>query len=371
MEVAEKLYLMKLNYAFNCSNTQWVVDFLNKYRKPSLLFNKKQDIISETELLYERFNKFIEIAKSFDAEKELVECEKKGIKVICYLEDDYPEELKIISSPPLALYIMGDLKPMLSVSIVGTRRPTEYGVKMTEKISYDLAKVGIRVVSGLARGIDTIAHKMALKAKGKTVAVIGSGFNYIYPPENKDLVDKIVKDGGAVITEYPLSLRPYKQNFPRRNRIISALSFATLVIEGDYNSGALITARYALEQGKDVMAVCGRVDEPNSNGPNKLIKEGAYLVRNAKDVIELIPSHELFGIDIKKLADEKKEREISITEAGRRIYNLLKEKRELTPDEISDLCNIDMPELFNYLFELETEGIIELFAGKYRIKEDL
>lgn len=366
MELEEKRYILKLNYALNYSNTDWVVNLLEKYKKPSALFEDNNDIVTEAELLSEKFDKFIEIAKKFNSEKEINECEKRGINIITYFDEDYPQSLKNISNPPLVLYVMGNIKDMPSISIVGTRHPTDYGVKNTALISYDLAKIGIRVVSGLARGIDTVAHKNAIKAKGVTLAVIGSGFDKIYPPENTELAKEIIKSGGAVITEYPLFSKPLKTNFPKRNRIISALSFATLVVEGDFNSGALITARYAVEQGKDVMAIPGRVDWRFSNGPNSLIKDGAYLVRNVKDIIELIPSSELFEVDIKKLYKEDK-KEIKLTGKASEIYNFIKEKKEATVDEISSFLNIELTELFNYLFELETSGLITLFAGKYKL----
>jgi DNA processing protein len=292
---------------------------------------------------------------------------KAGCHQIMYgIESGSEEILKNINNPPIVLYVMGEIKDMPSVSIVGTRHPTDYGAKNTAKISYDLARIGLRVVSGLARGIDTVAHKAAIKAKGVTIAVIGSGLNNIYPPENKELAEIISSNRGAVISEYPLFSKPLKNNFPRRNRIISALSFATLVIEGDFNSGALITARYAVEQGREVMALPGSVDSRFSNGPNSLIKEGAYLVRNAKDIIELIPSSELFDIDLKKLY-KNEEKEINLSPKGNIVYEFLKTKKEATVDEISAALNIEISELFNYLFELETSGAVTLFAGKYKI----
>ncbi|HPO95726.1 MAG TPA: DNA-processing protein DprA [Elusimicrobiales bacterium] len=366
MELKEKKFILKLNYALNYSNTDWVIDLLEKYKKPSLLFENNKEILLEAELLAERFNKFIDMAKNFDSDKEIEECEKRNIKIIAYLDPDYPQILKNINNPPIVLYVMGEIKDMPSVSIVGTRHPTDYGAKNTAKISYDRARIGLRVVSGLARGIDTVAHKAAIKAKGVTIAVIGSGLNNIYPPENKELAEIISSNRGAVISEYPLFSKPLKNNFPRRNRIISALSFATLVIEGDFNSGALITARYAVEQGREVMALPGSVDSRFSNGPNSLIKEGAYLVRNAKDIIELIPSSELFDIDLKKLY-KNEEKEINLSPKGNIVYEFLKTKKEATVDEISAALNIEISELFNYLFELETSGAVTLFAGKYKI----
>ncbi|MEF3280884.1 MAG: DNA-processing protein DprA [Elusimicrobiota bacterium] len=369
MEIKEKLYFLKLNSVFVYSNTDWVINFVEKYGKVSILFeNSAVDLISEAELLVEKFKKIIDNAKKFDAEKEIEDCEKRKIDIITYMDDNYPASLKNISNPPLVLYVKGKIEDKLSLSVVGTRKPTEYGAKYASKICFDIAKTGIVITSGLARGIDTIAHKTAIKAGGTTWAVIGSGFNRIYPPENKELAEDIIKNGGAIISEYPLSSQPLKMNFPRRNRIISALSFATFVVEGDYNSGALITARYAIEQGKDVMALPGSIDNRYSNGPNKLIKEGAYLVRNALDIIELIPTSELFGVDIKKLY-VKEVKKLDLTPLASKIYKIIEEKSEVTPDEISHLLGIKISELFTYLFELEASGLVTLFGGKYSIRK--
>lgn len=368
MELNELIYLLKLNSVFVYSNTDWIVEFVKKY-KPSMLFkNDIYEIAGETELLVEKVKKVVEDAKKFDAEKEINECEKKGIKIISYLDDEYPLQLKDISNPPLVLYVKGSICKRLSLSIVGTRKPTEYGIKYANEFASLIAKTGIVITSGLARGIDTIVHKSALKSHGTTWAVVGCGLNKVYPPENKELFDEIVEKGGAVISEYPVNSMPLKINFPKRNRIISALSFGTFVIEGDYNSGALITARYAIEQGKEVMALPGRIDCRLSNGPNKLISEGAYPIIKVRDILDLIPPQELFGINIKGISEDKKQ-EIELTEQSRKIYELLKERKELTIDEISIALNISISEVFNYIFELESKQIILSFGGKYRINE--
>lgn len=368
-KIDELVSFLKLNSAFIYTSTDWAVDIINTYKSAKYLLETDiREFSDSVTLLPEKIEKIIDTANKFNAEKELEKCEKLGIKIITYLDEEYPESLRFISNPPLVLYVKGNLKELPSVSVVGTRHPTPYGVKYAKQIVSDMARIGLNIVSGLARGIDTVAHKAALNAKGKTYAVIGSGLNRIYPPENTKLADKIAESGGCVLSEYPLDTRPLKPNFPRRNRIISALSFATLVVEGDYNSGAMITARYAVEQGKDVMAIPGSLDNRMSNGPNKLIKEGAYPVRNIKDIIELIPNSELFNINLKAIIENKKDETVDkLSPNARKVYDTIKDNNELTVDELSGITGFPMPELFNYLFELEINELVENIAGKYRI----
>jgi len=371
MEVNDILTLLKLNYAASYSNTNWIISLLEKLEKPSYIFKENciKEIV-EDELFADKLKKFLSIAISFDAEKEYTECLSMGVKIYTYFDEKYPEKLKTISNPPLLLYVFGDIPDNLSISIVGTRRPTDYGIKYASEFSYTLSKMGICIVSGLARGIDTYVHRNVIKAGGKTVAVIGSGLKKIYPPENKTLVKKIVEKGGCIISEYSLNESPLKQNFPKRNRIIAGLSFLTLVIEGDYSSGALITARYAIEEGREVAALPGRVDSSLSNGPNKLIKEGAHLIRNVKDIIDLIPPSELFGIDISKVFD-KSSGDLNITEKSKQIFNFIKERKEVSIDEILENFDMKIDEVFVYLFELESNQLITLLGGKYRVNDEV
>jgi len=371
MEVNDILTILKLNYAASYSNTNWIINLLEKLEKPSDIF-KENCIkeIGESELFADKLKKFLSIALKFDAEKEYTECLSMGVKLYSYFDKNYPEKLRNISNPPLLLYVLGDIPDSLSISIVGTRKPSDYGIKYASEFSYILSKIGISIVSGLARGVDTYVHKNTLKAGGKTVAVIGSGFKKIYPPENKEIVKRIIEKGGCIISEYSLNESPLKQNFPKRNRIISGLSFLTIVIEGDYNSGALITARYAIEQGREVAALPGRIDSPLSNGPNKLIKEGAHIIKSVNDIIDLIPASELFEIDISKIRNLKSI-DMDITEQAKKIFNYIKEKKEATADEIMEKFNIKVDEIFIYLFELESNQLINFFGGKYRINDEV
>lgn len=212
------------------------------------------------------------------------------MKIIYQAQNEYPEKLNNIYSSPARLYLVGDEsilnKP--SVAIIGCRDASDYGKKVAFNFAYELAKEGFVVISGLAREIDTYAHLGAVKAGGKTIAVLGSGLKHIYPSENKKLCNEIVKNSGAIITEYEPHTKPLPMNFPSRNRIISGLSNGVLVVEAKQKSGTLITVDYALEQGKDVFVIPGNITSINSYGTNELIKQGAKLVTNTKEIIEEI-----------------------------------------------------------------------------------
>jgi len=233
-----------------------------------------------------------------DLDAELARIEKTGVRVVTRADDDYPKNLREIYDPPLVLYVRGTLteRDAVAVGIVGSRRTTLYGQEMSRKLAYQLARVGVTVVSGLARGIDTAAHTGALQAKGRTVAVIGCGIDMVYPPENKKLADEIAAQGGAVVSEFPFGVPPDRQNFPMRNRIISGWSLGVVVVEANLKSGALITAKQAMEQGREVFAVPGRADSVLSRGTNRLIKDGAKLTEDVEDILTefeyLLPKRE-------------------------------------------------------------------------------
>ena len=221
-----------------------------------------------------------------DLNGELKRIDKHGAHVLTQQDAAYPAHLKEIASPPLVLYVQGRLDPRdnRSVAIVGSRRTTHYGREAAQRLAIQLAHCGLTIVSGGARGIDTAAHEGALKIKGRTVCVFGAGLDVIYPPENKDLFDQIAGNG-ALLSEFPFGTKPDKQTFPMRNRIVSGMSLGLLVVEAGTNSGALITAQMALEQGRQVFAVPGRIDSPLSRGTHRLIKEGAKLVEDAEDIL--------------------------------------------------------------------------------------
>lgn len=227
------------------------------------------------------------LRKTADPEAEWRRVERLGADVLTLDDPAYPSRLREINDPPPVLYLRGTLTPAdeWAIAVVGTRRASAYGQQATERIVGEVARAGVTIVSGLALGIDTFAHRAALAVGGRTVAVLGSGLDRLYPSENARLAAQIA-ERGAVITEFPPGTKPDAMNFPRRNRIVSGLTRAILVVEADHKSGAMITANYAGEQGRDVFAVPGSILSPLSAGPNQLIKEGAKLVSDATDILE-------------------------------------------------------------------------------------
>ncbi len=240
-----------------------------------------------------KVEEFVSFRKSFNIKSYFEKLSKLNIKVTTFLDKDFPEALKNLDNAPAVLYYKGSLKGLKagSVAIVGTRKMTPYGREVTEKFSRELAGFGVTIISGLARGVDTAAHKACLSARGLTVAILGNGLDSVYPPENRDLAEEIVKKGGAVISEYPPGHPALPSNFALRNRIISGLSGCVLVIEGAEKSGTLLTASHAAQQGKTVLAVPGQITSPLSGAPLYLLKNGAKMATEVQDVLEE------FGID--------------------------------------------------------------------------
>ena len=228
----------------------------------------------------------LQARRTFDLAGEWAKIEQAGVQVLTLLDDDYPVNLRQIDVPPPLLYVRGQLQPTDSwaIGVVGTRRASVYGREVALTLSRDLASNGITVVSGLAMGVDTVAHKAALDSGGRTIAVLGSGVDQIYPPENRGLA-QVISDHGAIVSEYPLGTRTDASNFPPRNRIISGLSKGVVIVEAGARSGALITARFAAEQGRDVFAVPGSILHPGSTGCNTLIQQGATPLLSSQDIL--------------------------------------------------------------------------------------
>ncbi len=280
------------------------------------------------------------------------------MKIIKSTQKNYSEKLLKIKNYPKKLYVEGSLelfdKPI--VAIVGSRDCSEYGKEQAKRFSQELSKKGICIISGLARGIDTIAHINSIENEGKTIAVLASGFKNIYPPENKILVEKIVNSGGAVISEFQPDEEIDMSKFPRRNRIISGLADAILVVEAKYRSGSTITARYGFSQNKEVFCIPGNISEKNSYGTNKLIQEGASLVISPKDILNSLNYDE---------CDEK----INIDGKYKEIYENIG-TIPVSVNEISRRANKTIQETNEILFMLEVDGFIKSLPGdKYVIKE--
>ncbi len=235
----------------------------------------------------EIINRIVDQRERLDAAQEEQRAGIAGARLVTPVDAEYPARLKTIYDPPLALYIKGTLQARdeQGVAIVGSRRTTHYGLETAERLAGELARSGVTVISGLARGIDTAAHQGALKAGGRTLGVLGGGLDCLFPPDNADLAERMAGQG-AVISEYPFGRQPDKTTFPVRNRIVSGLSQGVVVVEADVASGAMITARQAMEQNRTVFAVPGRIDAAGSRGPNRLIKDGARLVESVDDILQ-------------------------------------------------------------------------------------
>lgn len=297
------------------------------------------------------------------AEQQLSCLNKIEGTIITFWDRSYPEILKKIYDPPILLFARGtiDRRDNYSLAIVGTRTPSEYGSAMSERFSREFSRLGITVVSGLARGVDTRAHQAALKAGGRTLAVIGSGIDVIYPPENKSLAGRIAENG-AVVSEYEMGAKPDAMNFPRRNRIISGLSLGTLIIETDLGGGAMITATTALDQDREVFAIPGMITARRSRGCNALIKDGrAKLVESLDDILVEL-STKLKPL-IKSSPQEEGHARPELTPAERKVLNVFGDS-PLHIDAIAELAEFSISDTLVTLLSLEFHGEIRQLPGK-------
>ena len=310
--------------------------------------------------------------------RDLEASAKAGCQVVAYSSDDYPARLKQIPDPPLVLYVRGDVKVLsrYALAIVGTRRPTAYGSQVAQRLARDLAQRQLVIVSGLARGIDSAAHRGALEAVGKTVAVLGSGIDVIYPRENKRLAEQVV-ECGALISEFPPGTSPAPENFPIRNRTISGLALGVVVVEAAEYSGSLITARLALEQNREVFAVPGNITSAQSFGPNHLIKQGAKLVDEWMDVVEEFPADIRMQLLPPVEASEESAAtpqtgslfEQSLTPDQKVVFEVLRADQPLFVDAILTSTEIPQARVMTALLELEMAGVIRQLPGKNFIRK--
>jgi len=295
------------------------------------------------------------IPKNWDRTCKLIE--KYNIKFLTYLDDDYPDCLKNIYAPPLVLFYRGNLPLKYlnnTFAIVGTRRADAYGRFIASKISRELAAKGVIIVSGLAYGVDTIAHRSCLESNGTTIAVMATGCDQIYPPANRELAEKILEKG-ALVSEYLPGIEAERYFFPQRNRIISALSMGTLVVQGKQSSGSMLTAKYALDQGKELFAIPGQINNQLSEGPNYLIKNGANIVLDSDDIfssfanIDIVEQLSIFP----ELSNQEK-----------LVYNIIKTaNRAIYLDEIIIKSKIPVTIISSLLLNLELKGVVEALPG--------
>ncbi len=293
--------------------------------------------------------------------EQLSKLKKSGGWLCTYWDVSYPTLLKKIYDPPPFLFMRGNFDQIdnYALAIVGTRKPSEYGKIIAERLATQLTQLGLTIVSGLARGIDTIAHSTVVKNKGRTIAVIGSGIDVIYPPENRALVERLV-DNGALVSEYPMGTSPDAVNFPRRNRIISGMTLATIVIETTESGGAMITATTALDQNREIFAVPGNIIEPRSSGTNLLIKEGrATLLQSVDDIISIL------GSKLKPIVSSREHQpvlpELSLFE--QKIFEVLSDN-PLHVDAIAEQTSFTVSDVLVHLLGLEFKGLVKQLPGK-------
>jgi DNA processing protein len=296
------------------------------------------------------------VREDVDLDQYLAGISAQGITVLTWDDEDYPKHLREIDQPPPVLYVRGSLasEDSWAVAVVGTRRATAYGRQVTEALSAHLARNGVTVVSGLARGVDAIAHQAALKAGGRTVAVLGSGVDRVYPPEHRALAEQIIASG-ALVSDFAPGTPPDASNFPPRNRIISGLSMAVVVVEAGETSGALITAQFAVDQGREVFAVPGNILAPQSKGTNRLIQQGAQPLLSAGDVLE--------ALDLTRVSEQRVMRKaIPADEVEARLLDVLGDET-LHMDEIRSRTGLPIERVSATLVMMELKGMVRQVGG--------
>ncbi len=367
-----KYYWLALSSIQELSNTS-LRRLYDRFGSPERIFSAPpKELITAghiKEEVAERITKFNDWNK---VERDWGKIKKEGITFTIFYDEIYPQNLKNIPDPPFFLYIKGEIKneDRQAIAIVGSRKATNYGRVTTEHLSRELVSHGFTIVSGMARGIDSYAHQAALSAGGRTIAVLGCGIDIIYPMENKGLMEEIARSG-AVVSEFPFGTQPLSYNFPRRNRIISGLSLGIIVVEAAKDSGSLITANYALEQGREVFAVPGDIFSDRSLGTHSLIKEGAKLVEKVEDIIEELKPHIKLGMPIIEKSFKKVEvapKRFNLTVEEETVFQLLSiEPRHI--DEIITETRFPAYRVSTLLLSLELKGAARRVAGNNFVKE--
>ncbi|MGW8226178.1 MAG: DNA-processing protein DprA [Anaerolineales bacterium] len=329
---------------------------LDYFGDPQIAWGAPTGALRDIGLSEKVIDNLVKVRSSVDLDMIWDQIESKGISILIQSDEGYPKHLKELNQPPPVLYKQGDLiaEDVWAIAIVGTRRVTAYGRQVAEDIAGGLARNGITIISGLARGVDSIAHQAALDAGGRTIAVLGSGIDRIYPPENRQLAEKIVANG-ALISEYFPGTAPEASNFPQRNRLISGLSMAVIVIEAGQSSGALITASFAADQGREVFAVPGNINSPASMGTNRLILDGAHPLLSVDQVLETLK--------LKKVSEHQTAR---IVLPGDAIEAQLLEALGEVPlhvDEITNRTEIPVEKVTATLALMELKGMVRQVGG--------
>ncbi len=322
----------------------------------SLAWEAPERTLQEAGLSLKLAERVVQARAGVNLDEYLERVSKKNIDILTWEDELYPSRLKEIDQPPPVLYVRGLLtsEDSWAVAIVGTRRVSNYGKQVAEELGSFLAMNGVTVVSGLARGVDAIAHQSALKAGGRTIAVFGSGVDRIYPPEHTPLAEKIITSG-ALISDYPLGTPPDASNFPPRNRIISGLSMATIVVEAGETSGALITAQFALDQGREVFAVPGNILAPQSKGTNKLIAQGARPMLSVNDLLDVL--------NLTRVAEQRHSRMVMpVDETESKIMQVLTHE-PMHMDEIQNQTGLPIERVSSTLVMMEFKGLVRQVGG--------
>jgi DNA processing protein len=335
---------------------------------PAILKASRQQLLRVHGIGEETAQAIANWEKTVDLDGELKRIADFGCRILTQADEDYPELLRQIYDPPIVLYVSGQLtsKDKNAVAMVGSRQTTYYGLEAARKLAYQLAYVGVTVVSGAARGIDTASHQGALSAKGRTVAVLGTGINIIFPPENRELFERIAANG-AVITQFPFNRQADKQSFPIRNRIVAGMTLGTVVVEANLTSGALITSHFATEYGRQVFAVPGRIDSPRSKGCHELIKQGAKLCEGAEDILSefeyLFPaSNRPPGANETGVLPA-----LSLSENEQKVYDALSNE-EATIDEVIRHSGLPSSAVSVALLGLEMKRLVKQLRGKLFVR---
>ena len=359
-----KQYWVALNMVVGVGKTLFH-RLVKTFGSPQQVFRSSLKDLMRVERVSEKVAREI---KKFEVEKHVERewhfIDKLGLEVLSLDCPGYPPLLKAIYDPPPVLYFKGknlDEYPV-PLAVVGTRMPTNYGKIVTDALCNRLSSMGICIVSGLARGIDTLAHKSALEAGGDTIAVFGCGLSHIYPPENRQLRDKIAGQG-TIVSEFPVTMRPDRNNFPARNRVISGLSHGTVVIEAGEKSGALITAEFALEQGREIFAVPGNINSPNSKGTNRLLKTGAILVEGPDSIVQELSAKVQNFLEEKQQAAKKSSDVPGLSTIERQVLAVLSQE-EKHIDIIIENSRLSPAQVSATLVQLELNGLIRQFEGK-------
>lgn len=372
MNEKETAAYISLNMAFIGSKT--LEKLLEVFKTPENILKQKASHLKTVEGVgEEKAERIASLANNAQAKAEIEKAKKLGIEIITLENENYPTILKQIYDPPIVLYARGDFKDSdkNSIAIIGSRRTSIQGRLNAEKFAYEIAASGWTVVSGLARGIDTSAHIGALRARGRTIAVLGSGINVMYPAENKELAER-VSQNGVLLSEFPFGTQPLRENFPRRNRIVSGLSKAIVVVEASEKSGALITAGFALEQGREVFVIPGDVSIPTTRGSHLLLKDGANLALTTEDIFAEVEKEEVLESKVPENPEPKNKTEKKIRKGPDKEQSALLKimnNKLMHIDEIKEIANLELRELNKILLKLEIRGLIKQFPGKKFLKQ--